>query len=125
MGVNMIVEAYEPRDVFIFWCEIQRDNLGYDFDYVTNIKRDMLHFMIYVYRTENFKEEYRDELYEHFIKNVRKIDSFHVPVFDNQILSTLYHDEISNCVYEVIECEYSVIPVERNVNVLLGVPPTK
>ncbi|MFV0946307.1 hypothetical protein JNB07_26395 [Bacillus pacificus] len=45
--------------------------------------------------------------------------SFRIPLLEGEIVSNLYRHEIKKDVLEVIECQYSLLFVEDNPNVLL------
>lgn len=117
----MYVKTYQPHDVFRFWREIQRGCPSfYDFKYVTNMKRGMLQFMIYVHRGKQYTKENVDDTYEHFIEKREKITSFHVILNDRgEIESQLYENEFTGKINEMITCEYSLIRVPQSSDELI------
>ncbi|MDJ1478680.1 hypothetical protein QBX67_27005 [Bacillus sp. LS15-K4] len=115
----MLVRIYQPDDVFKFWLKIHGNTPGYFFDYITTVTKEAIRFAMYVHHTKDYREEYRNEAYEHFIKKRNRIVSFRIPLLEGEIVSNLYMHEIKRDVLEVIECQYSLLFVEDDPNVLL------
>ncbi len=120
----MYVKTYQFDDVFRFWRTTQGGiPIDYDFKYITIEKRGMIQFMIYIHRTKFYKIRGNkvEEFCEHFIQNKgSKFDSFFVLLDEEKrIQSRLYEHEITNEIYEAIECMYSAIPVTSDAKELL------
>ena len=115
----MLVGIYQPDDVFKIWLKTHGNTPGYFFDYITTATKEAIRFDMYVPHTKDHREEYRNEAYEHFIKRRNRITSFRIPLMEGEIVSNLYRHKIKKDVLEVIECQYSLLFVEDNPNVLL------
>lgn len=115
----MLVGIYQPHDVFKIWLKTHGNTKGYFFDYITTVTKESIRFSIYVHHTKDYREEHRHEAYEHHIKKRNRMTSFRIPFLEGEIVSNLYRHEIKKDVLEVIECQYSLLFVEDNPNVLL------